>query len=270
MSSDARKSTTPKTSGCARTGNGASDRALSFAGDDMAASYPGRSSSTPSPSGYKTAVEWLTNPASAGGVAMRFDWYVFIAAGVAVGIIVYACIFWCLIAYRARKDRRAESFSGNPPLEMLYVVIPLLMVFGLFGVTYAIEMPIDRVSDPPNRIAVTAFRWSWRFEYPNGIIAAGTPAEPPTLYLPLGRTSEIELRSADVTHSFWVPAFLFKRDAIPGMTNVFDLTPNRAGRFPSRCAQFCGIDHALMTFYVDVVPGASYDRYLASKGVATP
>ena len=63
-----------------------------------------------------------------------------------------------------------------------------------------------------------------------------------------------------MTHSFWVPAFLFKRDAIPGMINVFDITPNRTGRFVSRCAQFCGLDHALMNFVVEVVPQSTYAR----------
>ena len=95
------------------------------------------------------------------------------------------------------------------------------MVIGLFGATLAFEAPVDRVlAAPANRIAATAFRWSWEFSYPNGRSVYGTPAAPPTLYLPLGEATEIDLRSADVTHSFWVPAFLFKRDAIPGMTNV--------------------------------------------------
>jgi cytochrome c oxidase subunit 2 len=215
-------------------------------------------------------VEWLTNPASTGGVAMRLDWYVFIAAGVAVGVYVFACIFWCLVAYRKRGRGAPAQFSANSPLELLYVAIPLALVIALFGVSYAIEMPLDRVADPPNRIAVTAFRWSWRFEYPGGITAIGTPMSPPTLYLPLDEATEVDLRSADVTHSFWVPAFLFKRDAIPGMTNAFDLTPRRTGRFLSRCAQFCGLDHALMTFVVAVVPRAAYRRYLASGGRAAP
>jgi len=200
---------------------------------------------------------------------MRTDWYVFIAAGIFVGLYVYGCIAWCIAAYRDR-GHEPQQFSGNTPLEIVYAVIPLLMVIGLFGVTYAVEMPVDHVANPPNRIAVTAFRWSWRFEYPNGLATTGTPANVPTLYLPLGRTTEIDLRSDDVTHSFWVPAFLFKRDAIPGMTNVFDVTPNRQGRFLSRCAQFCGLDHALMTFVVNVVPPAAYDRYLASGGAALP
>lgn len=210
------------------------------------------------------------NPASVQGVAMRTDWYVFIGAGIFVGIYVYGCIVWCLVAYRERPGRGAAQFSGNTPLEILYVAIPLVLVLALFGVTFAIEMPIDRVADPPNRISVTAFRWSWEFEYPGGLTALGTPMAPPTLYLPAGRTTEIDLRSEDVTHSFWVPAFLFKRDAIPGMTNVFDITPTRTGRFLSRCAQFCGLDHALMTFVVRVVPGPSYTRYLATNGAVTP
>jgi cytochrome c oxidase subunit 2 len=202
---------------------------------------------------------------------MRTDWYIFLGAGIFVGLVVYGCVAWCLIRYRRRANPRPEQFSGNTAIESLFVAIPLLMVFGLFGVTLAIETPVDRVMDaPPNRIAATAFRWSWRFEYPGGVTTSGTPTNPPTLYLPLGEPTEIELRSEDVTHSFWVPAFLFKRDAIPGMVNLFDLTPNRTGQFIGRCAQFCGLDHALMTFVVRVVPRAAYERYLASDGAAPP
>jgi cytochrome c oxidase subunit II len=215
-------------------------------------------------------VEWLTNPASVQGAAMRTDWYVFLGAGIAVGIVVYTCVLWCLIAYRERRGRDAEQFSENAPLEILYVAIPLAIVIGLFGVTFVIEMPIDRVSDPPNHVTVTAFRWSWRFDYPNGMTTIGTPMTPPSLYLPVGEPSEIDLRSDDVTHSFWVPAFLFKRDAIPGMTNTFDITPTRTGSFLSRCAQFCGLDHTWMTFVVRVVPRVTYNRYLATGRAVTP
>ncbi|MBV8723833.1 MAG: cytochrome c oxidase subunit II [Candidatus Eremiobacteraeota bacterium] len=215
-------------------------------------------------------MEWLIHPASSAGVAMRSDWYMFMGAGIAVALIVYGCIAWCLIAYRRRTPAQAARFDGNPRLEVLYTAIPLAIVIALFGVTYAIEMPIDRAGNPSDRIAVTAFRWSWRFEYPGGVSVNGTPENPPTLYLPIGRTTEIDLRSADVTHSFWIPAFLFKRDAIPGMTNTFDLSPTRVGRFPGRCAQFCGLEHANMTFAVAVVPDDRYRRYLASKGSAVP
>jgi cytochrome c oxidase subunit II len=198
---------------------------------------------------------------------MRTDWYVFIGAGIFVGLYVYGCIFWCLFKYRRRQNREPQQFSGNTPLEILYVALPLLMVIGLFGVTYAIELPVDHVvAHPANEIAVTAFQWSWEFAYPGGFSTTGTPSFPPTLYLPEGETTQVDLRSIDVTHSFWIPAFLFKRDAIPGMTNVFDLMPTRTGRFVGRCAQYCGLDHALMSFTVQVVPVGVYERFIASKG----
>lgn len=220
-------------------------------------------------------MHWLGDPASLQGVAMRTDWYVFMIAATAVGVFVYACIGWCLLAYRARPGRTPARFEGNPPLEILYAVLPLVLVVGLFGVTYAVEMPIDHVfaATAPQivPVEVVAFRWSWRFHYRGtGIVITGTPMQPPTLYLPVGRTAEIDLRTADVNHSFWVPAFLFKRDAIPGMTNVFDVTPRRVGSYLSRCAQFCGLEHALMTFTVKVVPDADYDRFVASGGVRRP
>ena len=202
---------------------------------------------------------------------MQHSWLVFVCVAAAVAIYVYGAIVWCIFAYR-RGHREAEHFTGNTPLEITYAVIPLLIVIGLFLVTFHDEMPVDAVSaHPENRVDVTAFRWSWRFGY-NGdrITTAGTPDAPPTLYLPVNRTTEIDLATSDVNHSFWVPAFLFKRDAIPGMTNVFDFTPSRTGTYLSRCSQFCGLDHALMSFVVKVVPDDAYDRYIASNGAIAP
>lgn len=203
---------------------------------------------------------------------MRRDWLIFIVVAIAVGLFVYGAIAWCLIAYRRRPGRSPEGFAKNTPLEILYVSIPLVLVVGLFALTVVLEYPVDTVNaNPANRVAVTAFRWSWEFRYPGTqVVTTGTPAEPPTMYLPVGETTEIDLRSADVTHSFWVPAFLFKRDAIPGMRNTFDVTPTRTGAFLGRCAQFCGLDHALMTFRIEVVPAAAYDLYLTSHGAIVP
>ena len=200
---------------------------------------------------------------------MRTDWYIFIGAGAFVGLYVYACIFWCLFRYRRREQ--PQQFTGNTKLELLYTALPILLVLALFGVTFRIENPVDHVAaNPATTIAAIAYRWSWHFEYPGRISSFGATAQPPTLYLPQGETTRIELTSTDVTHSFWVPAFLFKRDAIPGMTNAFDITPTRLGRFEGRCAQYCGLDHALMEFTVQVIPAAAYQRFLSSGGRVAP
>ncbi|MBV9269911.1 MAG: cytochrome c oxidase subunit II, partial [Candidatus Eremiobacteraeota bacterium] len=185
---------------------------------------------------------WLRNPESIQAAIMRTNWYVMVLAGIVVGVIVYACIFWCIIAYSRRRNAHAAQFTGNVPLEITLTLLSLAIVVGLFVNTYAAEVPVDYVSaNPQNRIHVTAFRWSWGFDYNGGRIRqAGTPQAPPSLYLPVNRTTRIDLTTADVNHSFWIPAFLFKRDAIPGMTNSFDLTPTRVGTYLSRCAQFCG------------------------------
>jgi cytochrome c oxidase subunit 2 len=216
-------------------------------------------------------VKWLFDPASVQGVAMAGDWYIFLGAGILVGIYVYAAVFWCILRYR-RRQREPAAFEKNPPLEWTYTIIPFLIVLGLFAKTFLVERPIDHVAaNPQVKVAVVAFRWSWQFKYlGTNVSTTGTPRRLPTLYLPLGRLTEVDLTTVDVNHSFWVPAFLFKRDAIPGMTNVFDVTPNRLGTFVGRCAQYCGLDHAFMSFWVKVVPASAFDRYLASNGTILP
>ena len=81
-------------------------------------------------------------------------------------------------------------------------------------------------------------------------------------WLPVDKSVRIQLRSPDVIHSFWVPAFLFKMDVIPGRVNTFEITPKQLGRFRGRCAELCGQDHARMLFNVKVVTPAEYQDYL--------
>jgi cytochrome c oxidase subunit II len=205
--------------------------------------------------------------------AMRSDWWVFIVAGAFVWVVVAGLIVYASVRWRARAgNENPPQFSSNAPIEITSVVVPLLMVTGLFLYSNHAEDLTDALAaSPADRVDVTAYRWSWRFAYAGSPVAVyGTPQAPPTLYLPVNRTVQIDLRSDDVTHSFWVPALLFKRDAIPGLVNRFDISPARVGTYPGRCAQFCGLEHALMTFTVRVVPDAAYDRYLASGGVTPP
>jgi len=136
----------------------------------------------------------------------------------------------------------------------------------LFYYTLHKEWSVDaQTAHPAATVAVTAFRWSWRFAYPHqSITVNGTPQSPPEFALPLGETSHITLTSVDVDHAFWIPQFLFKRDAIPGFVNTFDLTPTRAGVYRGVCAEFCGLDHAHMTFTVRVLPPAQFKAWLAA------
>lgn len=199
---------------------------------------------------------------------LRQDWMVFTLAGLFVAVVVFGLILFPLFAWRRRSNDYPVQFSRNTKLELIYTIIPLLMVVALFAVTYRDEIIVEHLgAHPGNTVDVLAFQWSWRFHYVGTAInIAGTPNAPPQLVLPVDETTRINLTSSDVNHEFWVPAFLFKRDAIAGVKNSFDLRPIHVGVYLGRCAEFCGFDHALMTFTVRVVSQADYDRWLSAGG----
>lgn len=208
--------------------------------------------------------------ATAQGRAVHALWTVFFWCGVAVAGIVYALIFWSIIRYRKRSDRLPPQFTHNTALEIVYTTIPVLIVAGLFALTFRTEAYLDRVppaSDPAVTIHVTAFQWSWRFDYEGtGVSIIGTPDQPPQILVPIGQTIRFILTSPDVAHALWVPGFLFKRDAIPGIANRFDLDVQTPGTYLGECAEFCGLDHARMQFTVKAVPLDEFQRWLRRGG----
>lgn len=197
--------------------------------------------------------------------SLHEDWAVFFACGLVVATIVYALILFPLWRWRRRDERFPAQTDRNVPLELTYTAIPLLIVAALFWITYRNETTVEALSASPDvTVQVTAFDWSWRFRYPSASVdVVGTPQHPPEMVLPVDATTRIALGSADVDHAFWVPAFLFKRDAIPGMTNTFDLRPTTIGVFQGECAEFCGLAHADMRFTVRVVDRSTFERWLA-------
>jgi cytochrome c oxidase subunit 2 len=109
-----------------------------------------------------------------------------------------------------------------------------------------------------HKIGVVGKQWSWDFNYLNAdVYESGTPKDRPVLYLPVGEKVQFDVDSRDVIHSFWVPAFLFKFDAIPGKHNTFEVTPTKTGTFAGKCAELCGVDHSRMLFDVRVVDARS-------------
>jgi cytochrome c oxidase subunit 2 len=194
-------------------------------------------------------------------------------AALAVGVLVWGLIFYAIIAFRKRSDVLPRQVRYNLPVEVLYTVLPFVVVAGLFYYTARDETKIDKVSAHPDvTVNVIGFRWNWQFRYPdtgqnggNVVEVTGQPGKPPILVLPEGRSVKFVLTSPDVIHSFWVPEFLFKRDVVPGRINTFEVTPTKTGTFIGRCAELCGQGHDQMDFYVKVVPAADYDKFIADR-----
>jgi cytochrome c oxidase subunit II len=210
-------------------------------------------------------------------VYMRDLWIWSVIAALIVGFAVWALIGWSVVMHRKRGDELPKQTAYNLPLEIVYTIIPFLIIAGLFFFTVVVQNRVqERSADPDVTIAVNAFKWNWQFVYPETTGADGEPVntvgnsdEIPILVLPTDQDIRFEVASADVIHSFWVPEFLFKLDVIPGnengRDNVFEVTIREEGAFVGRCAELCGTYHAYMNFEVRAVTAADYDAYLAAR-----
>ena len=197
-------------------------------------------------------------------------------AALAVGVLVWGLTLWCVVAYRRRRGEQGLPLQVryNLPLEILYTVVPLIMVAVLFYFTARDQVAIAATNVKPDvTIDVVAKQWSWDFNYVNenvydsGVMAEltgapGVEREAPTLYLPVNQRVQFNLTSRDVIHSFWIPAFLYKLDVIPGLVNRFQVIPQRIGTFRGKCAELCGEYHSDMLFTVKVVDRADYDAHI--------
>lgn len=215
-------------------------------------------------------------------------------AAMITGVIVWGLIFYAAFHYRRRSDDEVPvQIRYHLPIEILYTLAPVMMVITFFFFT--VKTQNDSFHDyehPDTTITVVGQQWSWTFNYnltynkdykpgtndpdPQFVQAPttlgtdavvheipGTTAQPPTLWLPLGKKVEFHLYSPDVIHSFWATSFLMKLDVVPGRDNHFGVTPTRLGHFEGRCAELCGVYHSKMLFNVKVVTPEAYAAHLA-------
>ncbi len=204
-------------------------------------------------------------------------------AALVVGVITWGLILWCVAVYRKRKgdNKLPVQTRVHLPLELMYTIVPIIAIGVLFKYTAEdIAFLTDTSAEPDVEIQVVGKQWSWDFNYLTddvfdpGVQAQLTGEEGveetlPTLYLPVNETVHFYLDSRDVIHSFWIPAFLYKEDTVPGRQNEWQVTPTQTGTYQGKCAELCGEYHASMLFNVKVVERDEYDAHmqeLADKG----
>jgi cytochrome c oxidase subunit 2 len=197
-------------------------------------------------------------------------------AAMLVGVLVWGLIIYACVKFRRRHDDEIPVQTRyNLPIEILYTVAPVVVVLVLFYYTVVIQNDTlasasESGGKADHTLTVVGQQWSWTFNYEKDdaldgsttVYEGGTTADRPTLVLPVNESVEIKLRSPDVVHSFWVPAFLFKMDVVPGRDNHFGFTPTREGTFIGRCAELCGVYHSRMLFDVKVVSADEYAAHL--------
>lgn len=190
-------------------------------------------------------------------------WQGFFIAGLVIGGFVLVLIVWAVFRYRRRSDRLPRQTQYRPFIEVLYTVIPVLVVAGLFVFTVITENEVDAVPSTKVTIDVTAFQWGWQFYYPaTGKVVIGQTLQKPQMVLPVNEPVTIHLESADVFHGFYVPAFNFSRYAAPGYVNTFNFNVLHTGVYRGQCTQLCGLYHSLMLFSVRAVTPATFERWV--------
>jgi cytochrome c oxidase subunit II len=211
------------------------------------------------------------------------------ALAVAIFLAVEGLIIWSILRYRRKPgdDTLPAQTHGNNVVEIIWTLIPTVIVLYLFAISWNTLNTVDAISPQPDiRIQANASQFQWQFDY---LDASGKKVATQTISLsadgggmavPVGKTILVSLESNDVIHAFYVPRFLFKRDVVPGQHNEFQFTvdPSEAtdghpAIFRGQCAELCGIGHRTMLFEVIGMTQTDYDAWLAAlieKANATP
>ena len=194
-----------------------------------------------------------------GGVDTAFAIIVGISLFFLIGIT--AVIITFIIKYNKKNNPVASEIEGSNKLEIIWTVIPLILVLFMFWLGWSSYIPMRKVPADAMKVKVTAQMWSWRFEYENGKVDD-------TLYVPVNKPVVLNMVSLDVIHSLYIPAFRIKEDVVPGKAeNYMWFKSLVIGSYDLFCAEYCGLRHSYMGTVVEVVDQASFDKWYASGPV---
>ncbi len=184
----------------------------------------------------------------------------FLIIGISVFFLIgiSATIIWFIIRYNNKKHPVAEQIHGSLTLEIVWTVIPLILVLIMFFYGWAGYSPVRDAPKDALNIEATARMWSWSFKYPNGV-------QTDTLIIPLNKAVVLDLISIDVVHSLYIPAFRIKEDMVPGRTNKMWFIGQKTGTYELFCAEYCGLSHSYMFTEVKVLEQQEYDNWMAQR-----
>jgi cytochrome c oxidase subunit II len=234
-------------------------------------------------------IPWLPDPASKQAHRIDFVFWFVTTISIAIFALVAAVIVYSLLKFRARADDDSDGppVHGHTGLEIWWTAVPAALVTAISILSAVVlakneqlpnapsasaaraaatstQSPCRRTSADPLKplvVCVIAQQFAWLFQYP-----AYNNATSATLRLPIDTTVQLQLQSKDVIHSFWVPEFGQKQDAVPGLLTKLVITPDRLGTFPVICTELCGLGHALMRSETTVEPKDKFLAWARARG----
>jgi cytochrome c oxidase subunit II len=213
------------------------------------------------------AIDWFPTAASTQSDPIDTLWDALVIASVPVFVGVQSFVLYCVWRFRMRPGQELQDgppIHGNTRLEVIWTLIPAIIILGLCTYAYAVLTDIEDAQANEMRINVVGQQFTWTFEYPQG--GGDQPVRSTQLYLPEDQPVRFFIRSEDVIHDFWVPAFRMKIDAVPGIdTHLRITTSSRTGEYPVVCAELCGLGHSTMRQTAHVLPRSEFDDWLGDQ-----
>jgi cytochrome c oxidase subunit 2 len=206
-------------------------------------------------------IDWFPEPASSSANRIDTLYDVLLICSVPIFVLVMTIAIYSVVRFRAKPGDMGDGppIHGNTRLEIIWVTIPFIMVtlLAIYG-----WYTLDKIeAKQPNEMVVnvTGQQFTWTFQYPSEKL------ESKELVLPVDRPIEFKIHTKDVIHSFWVPQFRLKSDAVPGLTTRIRVTPDKQGNFEVVCAELCGIGHSTMRQFVRVVPASEFKSWVSDQ-----
>lgn len=206
-------------------------------------------------------IPWMPTPASREAGRIWFVYWFATWISLVIIAVVTAVIIFALVKFRAKKGDLSDGppVHGHTTLEIVWTVIPFVLVTAISIVSAIVLAQNSHAGKDPLRIMVTGQQFAWTFTYPNNKVYD-------IMRVPNDRHVLVSITSNDVIHSFWVPQFAQKQDAVPGQINKFVVTPDRLGTYPLICTELCGLGHSLMRSTVIVMSPADYAAWYKGEG----
>jgi cytochrome c oxidase subunit II len=227
-------------------------------------------------------IPWLPEQASKEGERIDFVFWFVTAICIAIFSVVASLSVYSLIKFRAKPDDDSDGppVHGHTGIEITWTVIPLILVIAMIIVSSVALAQNDRDPSGSMRVEVLGQQFAWLVAYPpegaaedmDGFVCFNVGGEgalevnrrcksSPNLVLPLDQSARLHLTARDVIHSFWVPEFRQKQDAVPGLETEITITPTKLGNFPFICTELCGLGHALMRTRAIVMRESEFEAW---------
>lgn len=188
------------------------------------------------------------------------DFVMLFIVGISVILLlgITATMIYFVFKYNRKKGHEPVDIHGSVLLETIWIIIPTILVLSMFYFGYTGFEKSRNIPKDAMEIKVTARMWAWEFEYSNG-------KKFDSLYVPVNKPIKLVMKSQDVNHSFYIPAFRIKEDVIASKTNYLGFTAKKLGDYDIACAEYCGLNHSMMNSKVKVVSQNNFQKWLNSE-----